>query len=169
VVKPNPFLVLGLNQSASHEEIRRAWRLQARKLHPDSGGTHARMVELNWALSEALASTSGTEQRVPSFVRRDVSVFTIAAPIGTAWNSLELVAAESGSVIHAESPESIEFTLHDSCIDGALQSWCRCSLIPEAGCVTVNVEVGTAGPVSPGLLDSVRDHLVNALNALDWS
>ena len=169
MVEPNPFVVLGLNQSASHEEIRRAWRLQARKLHPDSGGTHARMVELNWALAEALAATKETEQRVPSFVRRDVSVFTIAAPIGIAWRSLELVAAESGSVIHAEPPENIEFTLHDSSIDGALQSWCRCSLVPEAGAVTVNVEVGTAGSLSSGLLDLVRDHLVNSLNALDWS
>jgi hypothetical protein len=169
VSKPNPFVILDLNQSASSEEIRRAWRLQARKLHPDSGGTHARMVELNWALAEALASTKSNEQRVPSFIHRDVSVFTISAPIGTAWKSLELVAAESGSVIHAEPLESIEFTLHDSSIDGALQAWCRCSLVPEAGGVTVNVEVGSAASSSVGLLDSVREHLVDALNALDWS
>jgi hypothetical protein len=169
VVEPNPFVVLGLNQSATHEEIRRAWRLQARKLHPDSGGTHARMVELNWALAEALSSTNEIEKRFPSFVRHDVSVFTIAAPIGAAWRSLELVAAQSGAVIHAEPPESIEFTLHDSSIDGALQSWCRCSLVVEAGSVTVNVEVGAAGVMSPALMDSVRDHLVSALNALDWS
>lgn len=169
MVVPNAFVILGLSQSASHEEIRRAWRMQARKLHPDSGGTHARMVELNWALAEALAFTKETEQRVPSFVRRDVSVFTIAAPIGVAWKSLELVAAESGSIIHAEPPENIEFTLHDSSIDGALQSWCRCSLVPETGGVTVNVEVGSAGALSTGLLDLVRDHLVSALNSLDWS
>lgn len=164
----DPFVVLGINNSSSSDEIRRAWRTQARKLHPDTGGSHARMVELNQALADALALARVPSEKSLRTVRRDVSVFTIAAPIGTAWKSLVLVAGECGSVIMAEEPDNIEFTLHDSSLQGTLQSWCRCHLVPEAGAVTVNVEVGAAGAAPIGLLELVRDHLVSALNALDW-
>ena len=166
---PDAFVVLGLEKSASHEEIRQAWRVKARQLHPDSGGSHSGMVELNQALATALAGIQ-TSQEVPrSYSRRDVSVFTISAPIDAAWKSLELVAAECGSVILADSPFSIEFTLHDSSIEGTLQSWCRCDLVPESGRVTINVEIGSAVTTSAGLLELVRDHLVELLNRLDWA
>lgn len=166
---PDAFVLLGLQRSATSEEIRRAWRNKARQLHPDSGGSHARMVELNQALATALAGVQHVSEVRHSYSRRDVSVFTISASLAAAWKSLELVAAECGSVILSESPVSIEFTLHDTSIEGTLHSWCRCDLVPEAGSVTVNVEIGSVGATAPGLLELVRDHLVELLNRLDWA
>ena len=45
--------VLGVSQGASIEEIETAYRKKAKAAHPDSGGTHAAMAELNAARRQA--------------------------------------------------------------------------------------------------------------------
>lgn len=51
--------ILNLRPPATREDIRRAYRTQARTVHPDHGGSHAAMVRLNAAYELALASVSG--------------------------------------------------------------------------------------------------------------
>lgn len=46
--------VLGVERSASREEIERAYRLQARSCHPDHGGSAEAFVELDRARRQAL-------------------------------------------------------------------------------------------------------------------
>ncbi len=45
----NPFVILGVSQDASMEEVNRAYRDKAAKAHPDVGGSHAEMVRINAA------------------------------------------------------------------------------------------------------------------------
>lgn len=44
--------VLGVSNSASDEEIDRAWKGQIKDAHPDRGGSEQRAARLNWARSE---------------------------------------------------------------------------------------------------------------------
>lgn len=48
--------ILHLRPPATRDDIRRAYRMQARVAHPDHGGSHAAMVRLNAAYELALAS-----------------------------------------------------------------------------------------------------------------
>ena len=82
--------------------------------------------------------------------------------------SLLIVAGISGAISHEEPPYHLEFSLHDSDVAGALNGWCRCDLVPEAGATTVSLLVGTeisAGGIS---VEEVRDYLVANLNAIEW-
>lgn len=69
----NPYAVLGLDASASADEIKAAWREAAQKAHPDrDGGSEERMLEVNRAyqlLSDPgrraqYDAGHGTEQKV---------------------------------------------------------------------------------------------------------
>jgi hypothetical protein len=53
-VKRSWWEVLGVSQDASSEEIYEAFKAKARKAHPDTGGSHSAMAELNSARDEAL-------------------------------------------------------------------------------------------------------------------
>lgn len=44
--------VLGVAQTASHDEIDRAWRDKMRSAHPDRGGSESAAQRLNWARNE---------------------------------------------------------------------------------------------------------------------
>lgn len=48
--------VLGLRPGASREDVERAYRERAKRAHPDAGGSHAAMAELNTARDAALAN-----------------------------------------------------------------------------------------------------------------
>lgn len=43
------YRVLGVSQSASSDEVKKAYRKVAREAHPDSGGSHEKMVKVNSA------------------------------------------------------------------------------------------------------------------------
>lgn len=46
------YKILGVNRGASHDEIKKAFRVLAHKNHPDKGGDEARMKEINQAYEE---------------------------------------------------------------------------------------------------------------------
>ena len=48
--------VLGVRPGASRSEVEAAYRMEARRAHPDTGGSNAAMAELNRARDEALGS-----------------------------------------------------------------------------------------------------------------
>lgn len=54
----SPWDVLGIRPASTVEEINAAFRAKAPKAHPDRGGSHAAMAELNTARDEALRSVS---------------------------------------------------------------------------------------------------------------
>ena len=170
----DPFLVLSVERGASADEIRRAWRERARTVHPDVGGTDAAMQELNEALHSALAYIDvvsiATVSSSPLLVRRerDVSSFTVDVLPAECFEALLIVAGISGAISHEEPPYQLEFSLHDSDVTGALNSWCRCDLVPEAGATTVSLLVGTETSAEGISVEEVRDYLVANLNAIEW-
>lgn len=173
MASPDPFAVLLIDKTASAQEIRRAWRERARTVHPDVGGSDAAMQELNEALRKALelAEVAKAPKVVaPILVRRerDVSSFTVDVLPAECFEALLVVAAISGAVSHEEPPYQLEFSLHDSDVDGALHGWCRCDLVPEAGATTVSLLVGTEDSSQGISVEEVRDYLVSNLNAIEW-
>ena len=170
----DPFLVLSVERGASADEIRRAWRERARSVHPDVGGTDAAMQELNEALHSALAYVDvvsiATVSSSPLLVRRerDVSSFTVDVLPAECFEALLIVAGISGAISHEEPPYQLEFSLHDSDVTGALNGWCRCDLVPEAGATTVSLLVGTETSAEGISVEEVRDYLVANLNAIEW-
>jgi hypothetical protein len=174
VTSRDPFLVLSVERGASADEIRRAWREQARTAHPDVGGSDAAMQELNEALHSALAYVDVvsivTLANSPVLVRRerDVSSFTVDVLPAECFEALLIVAGISGTISHEEPPYQLEFSLHDSDVTGALNGWCRCDLVPEAGATTVSLLVGTETSAEEISVEEVRDYLVANLNAIEW-
>ena len=170
----DPFLVLSVERGASADEIRRAWRERARTVHPDVGGTDAAMQELNEALHSALAYVDvvsiATVSSSPLLVRRerDVSSFTVDVLPAECFEALLIVAGISGAISHEEPPYQLEFSLHDSDVTGALNGWCRCDLVPEAGATTVSLLVGTETSAEGISVEEVRDYLVANLNEIEW-
>ena len=170
----DPFLVLSVERGASADEIRRAWRERARTVHPDVGGTDAAMQELNEALHSALAYVDVVSivsvATSPVLVRRerDVSSFTVDVLPAECFEALLIVAGISGAISHEEPPYQLEFSLHDSDVTGALNGWCRCDLVPEAGATTVSLLVGTETSAEGISVEEVRDYLVAQLNAIEW-
>lgn len=175
----NPFVVLGVDESATEQDLRQAWRHLAVRAHPDAGGSHEQMTQLNQALHLCLIQVRERAQQIEPIkktlrpVRRriaqEMSSFTVNVLPVECWHALEIVAATCGPTIAAEPPYLLEFFLQDSPLENAIQSWCRCDLVPEAGSTTVHVTVGSADELSAPELDNVRDFLVAELNELDWS
>ena len=170
----DPFAVLLIDKTASAQDIRRAWRERARTVHPDVGGSDAAMQELNEALRIALelvGVTKVSKAVSPVLVRRerDVSSFTVDVLPAECFEALLIVAGISGAISYEEPPYQLEFSLHDSDVTGALNAWCRCDLVPEAGATTVSLLVGTEISAEGVSVEEVRDYLVANLNAIDWS
>jgi len=168
----SPFDILGVEPGASQREIRNAWRLKAASLHPDVGGSHHEMVELNEALTQALAFSAplfeakreaATQRPARSFIARDLSCFTIDALPVDAWHILYLCASECGPIIDEEEPYVLEFMMHDTSISELLDVMCRCELVPEAGGSTVHVSVYSDGRTFTNV-EMVRDYLVASIN-----
>ena len=169
----DPFFLLAIDRTATPEEIHRAWREKARTAHPDAGGSDSAMQELNEALRKALEHVGVPEVLTavsPVLVRRerDISSFTVDALPAECFEALLIVAGISGAISHDEPPYQLEFSLHDAEVTGALNGWCRCDLVPEAGATTVSLVVGTAESSDVISVEEVRDYLVANLNAIEW-
>ena len=54
----DPYKILGVNQDATKEEIKRAFKKKAWKVHPDRGGSNEEMVKVN-AAYEAIRQFRG--------------------------------------------------------------------------------------------------------------
>ena len=165
--------MLCIEREASADEIRQAWRKRARMVHPDVGGTDSAMQELNEALQSALELVGApvSPKAVPPVLvrrERDVSSFTVDALPTECFEALLIVAGISGAISHDEPPYQLEFSLHDAEVAGALNGWCRCDLVPEAGATTVSLLVGTAESSDGISVEEVRDYLVANLNAIEW-
>lgn len=172
MVDRSPFEILGVTPGASHIEIRNAWRLKAASSHPDAGGSHDEMVELNEALEMALATSTPrptAKSEVPvrkpsrSFVSRDLSCFTIDALPVDAWGILYLCASECGPIIEEEEPYVLEFMMHDTSISELRDVMCRCEIVPEAGGSMVHVSVFSESRIDADV-EMVRDYLVSTIN-----
>lgn len=172
-MRRDPFEILGIPATTDEASIRRAWRLTARRVHPDAGGSEEGMRALNDALASALR-WAGNRRREHVVgvsrgrIHRDVSSFTIDVLPVDSYAALEVVAAEMGSLITDDPPYMIEFSLHQSILDEGGNAWCRCDLVPEAGATTVHITVGSDGASIVPSIEAVRNLLVASLNGIDW-
>lgn len=180
----DPFSVLKIAPTTDEAVIRAAWRREAKKHHPDVGGSDEIMRELNEALHQALLQksidlfpesdvTTRTEQ---SQVRRehvtmmsrqvlhDRSSFTIDLLPVDSFEFVKLAGAFLGSIIDEECPYLVEFSLENADLVSPQSGWCRCELVPEAGGTMVHLTVGAESrPVS---VEHIRDYLVHHINRL---
>ncbi|MGH9134026.1 MAG: DnaJ domain-containing protein [Ilumatobacteraceae bacterium] len=171
----DPFEVLGIDPSSESDDVHRARRRLAKRLHPDRGGDAARMQAINAAADAALAALARPApdaQRVvvPERWRRvatDSPSFTVEAlPVET-FEALVIIANWMGEVLVDDPPYVLESHLLDP-----FDCWCRLEIMPDAGASTVSLAVAAPAAVDDGRslpdLDAVRDAWVANLNRLDW-
>lgn len=185
----DPFRELGLDRSASADEVRRARRRLSKAAHPDAGGDPADMQALNAAAAAALKLIAGADPREPasettasqaasaaearpsrdwdrdwSGQRSDTPSFTVEAlPVET-FEALLLAAAELGEVEDDDPPYGLSVLL-----DTPLDCWCRLDVVPDAGASTVSVSIARASDAPLPPIEIVRNAWVERLNAIDWS
>lgn len=185
----DPFSVLGLEESATADDVRRARRDLAKSSHPDHGGDGRQMREVNVAAAEALrridargsepveesggrgvpgsadpGSVGSATDAEPDGRRFDVPSFTVEAlPVET-FEGLLLAAGVLGEVIDDEPPYELTVSMAPP-----VHCWCRLEVVPDAGASTVSLAVAPVeGTMAPSL-DVVRDAWIAELNLLDWS
>lgn len=158
------FELLGLGPDATAQEVHRAWRDLARRLHPDVGGDEVAMQRLNAAYAACRQVVDERGTTVPGegeVVSRDAPSFVIEALPVVAFEALLVAATWLGEVLDDEPPYLLEVHLTDPAA-----CWCRLELVPDAGATTVSL---TVAPVEEGAAPSalaVRDRWVVVLNGL---
>ena len=182
----DPFDVLGIDRTSTADEVHRARRRLAKRLHPDHGGDAAGMQAINAAADAALFALNRPSSPMPdqsphdesnrddpnrddanSGRRRRVATdspsFTVEAlPVET-FDALVIVANWMGEVLVDEPPYVLESRLVDP-----FECWCRLDIVPDAGASTVSIAVATYDDRSLPDVDAVRDAWVANLNRLDW-
>jgi hypothetical protein len=79
----DPFDVLGVRPEASFDEVSAAYRRLAKRSHPDAGGSHDAMVELNAAYETIRERIQGTESATRASkpkAKKEAAAKTKAAP-----------------------------------------------------------------------------------------
>jgi hypothetical protein len=175
------FRTLGLTSAASADEVRAARRNLAKQHHPDTGGDVDRMLEINHAVSLALAEiesrrlatqldSTGADatQRSPEpggqggFVR-DVPSFTVEAlPVET-FEALLVVATWIGELVDDDPPYRLDTRLVEPG-----RCWCTLELVPDAGASTVSISIAPEDDHPLPMIAVVRDTWVDQLNRYDW-
>lgn len=171
--------VLGLDRSASIEDVLAARRTLARTLHPDVGGHGDDMVRVNQAVeivvthlqgpssihtsaaTSAAASGRSTSTHPGSFGSRrwviDRPSFVIDVLPVDAFEWLLLAARVLGEVVDDDPPYALEVLL-----DSRVDRWCRLEVVPDAGSSTVSI---VAENVEPDELVSLWVNTINELTA----
>lgn len=65
-VKQSPYAVLGLEENADSETVRKAWRKLGKKYHPDLGGDADEFVRLNDAYTAIVSGEYAQEKAMYS-------------------------------------------------------------------------------------------------------
>jgi hypothetical protein len=178
----DPFAVLGLAADADETAIVAARRRLAKDAHPDVGGDHRRMQELNDAANRAIARArlggedppkaesapppSPSPSPSPAWSRRfvhDHPSFTIEALPAEAFEALLVTASWIGDVLVDDPPYVLEVHLREP-----VECWCRLDLLPEAGSSSVGITAAAVEGDAVPDVDAIRDTWVRALNDLDW-
>jgi hypothetical protein len=185
--EPECCAILGVAHDATSDEIMAARRRLARLAHPDRGGSHVEMVEINEACRVLLAararastdsdvSASRVADRSTSvspherhddrqhehrrYGFRDAPSFVISALPAEAFEILLVAAANLGEVVDEDPPYLLEVLVRDP---GPL--WCRFELFPDAGSTTIilscDVEVG----YRVYSVEEIRDLWISTINA----
>jgi hypothetical protein len=183
-VTADPFTTLGLDDTASAEEVRAARKEFAKRHHPDRGGDARSMRAVNEAADAALSRiaerrpdpvlddstqdpsvpTHTAAERLGGHVARDMPSFTVEAlPVET-FEGLLVVASWIGEVLDDDPPYRLEVHLREPS-----ECWCRLEVVPDAGSSTVSLTVaGFDAEPAPDIV-AVRDLWVDQLNRVDWS
>jgi hypothetical protein len=175
----DPLDVLGLTAEATTADIVAARRRLAKSMHPDRGGSLARMQQVNAAAADALtqvAAPSGAADRPDTTeatrstgdrergVRHDHPSFTIEVLPAVAHEALIVASGSFGEVIDDDPPYVLEVAMIDP-----IRCWCRLDVVPDAGASTVSLAVAGEPGLPPPDVTAVRDLWVAELNSLVWS
>ncbi len=151
--------LLGLDETATPEEVHVARRRLARALHPDVGGDAQDMVRVNQAVDIVLARlafvprvvgdpsstphestrSGGSSASEQVGTRRwfvDRPSFVIDVLPAEAFEWLLLAARVLGEVVDDDPPYALEVLL-----DSRVDRWCRLEIVPDAGSSTVSIVV----------------------------
>jgi hypothetical protein len=184
-------VILGLDGTASTEDVFAARRDLARRWHPDLGGDAQQMAAINDAVRRCVALLKGaanphrSSHRDPvtddgSEVQPDSACgetypfpgeesyvdhpsFRVEALPAEAHEALRIVSSWLGEVVIDEPPYLLECLLNEP-----VRCWCQFHLLPEAGSSMVGLRVAGVDDAPPPSVRRVRDHVINALNELDW-
>jgi hypothetical protein len=189
----DPFVTLGISADSSVDVIKDAWREKARVCHPDVGGTHEAMQQLNEALRLALLEVTSTAKstsdvtaqsgmsssgkrtssgdKISSDVKtvdthrlsRDVSSFTIDCLPVEAFEALLIASSWHGDVAIDESPYVLEMVVRDP-----FACWVRFDIVPEAGASMVSITVSAISGQRRVSAEEVRDLFVESVNQINW-
>jgi len=177
--------VLGVPRDADETTIRAAWREAAKSAHPDAGGSNAAMTNLNAALEKAIASLAQQRQTTsasrrhgssPNFaedpdepklagpISRDAPSFSVSVlPVET-YEALLVIAGWWGDLLLDEPPYAMEVYVRQE-----VPYWMHLDLVPEAGSTMVSIMLGSVDGGHVPRVEAVRDELIDALNALEWT
>ena len=189
-MEEDPFVELGLDRTATAEDLRAARRRLALELHPDLGGDGTRMQRINVAFDRAMTEvgspadatptrtatapepsapggTPHTASRFGSAERRSVrgeweaAAFVVELSVPEAFDALLVVTSWIGELASDEPPDALDVLLAEPS-----PCWCRLELLPEGRATSVSMLVAAAADEPAPPLVEVRDTWIAHLNQL---
>jgi hypothetical protein len=163
--RADPFEILGLAPGATADEVRAARRRLAKRAHPDAGGNHRAMQQVNDAAAAALAATPppGPEPAPEPAPEPDAAdpgpdpaehpneaAFTVDALPVVACHFLLAAVATLGEVLDADEPYRIEAYLNEPA-----PCFATLDLVPEAGGSIVTVTVDGPTPTADDVITAL--------------
>lgn len=146
--------LLGLDESASVDDVHAARRRLARSVHPDVGGRGDDMVQLNLAVDVALHGLRPADSMPcptidspapESYGARSWKVdrpsFVIDVLPVDAFEWIALAARVLGEIVDDDPPYALEVLL-----ESRVDRWCRLEIVPDAGSSTVSIVAENVDP-----------------------